>query len=597
MRFDQSFYDMVTEFENLGFSYEEAFDKALEAVRDINIDPVLDEDFATGGRVGLDKGGITQLAMSDPDPMDEKFTMLENLADRFFNKPLNKLSDDEVMQLELMIEDMMPMATGGRVGLQNGGEAEEEPKTYKELVDDILLTYPTSPDSQTISRPSPQVEALQTVFGPQLASFLGTPIKPGEGGQNLFGETYGAFTPEAQAQNIIQQQAIQQALGQAGVTGTAQFDKMGELTGISGVGQGVAGFQPFLTDAAKAAGDIGIAAAAGQGAGQTQLQNLADQANLAGLAAISGQNVGQPGITAAQNIADRIEAAGMAGQQAAQPFLDRAAQLSAPGAFEEFMSPYQQEVIDTTRQELERQLQAQQAQLGAGAGSAFGGGRFGIAQGELAARGAQGIAQTLAGLRQQGFGQAQQAAANALQQQLALGQAAQGQAGQNLALLGSGLQAQLAGSQAAQQQAGQNVGLLGQTSQMQLGTAQGLQQQAAQNVGLNQASLAAQSGLAQLQPQLAAQNIGLLGQVGAQQQAFGQGLLDTTAAANQMIAAAPQQQLGFFGSQVTGMGGGTAMPTTYTYTPPVAPVSPLMQTLGTIGSVGGTIGGIAGLFQ
>jgi len=536
MRFDQSFYDLVTEFENLGFSYEEAFDKALGAIRDINIDPVLDEDFEG--------------------------------------------------------------ADGGRVGLQNGGEAEEEPKTYKQIVDDILLSYPTDADSQTISRPSPQVEALQTVFGPQLASFLGTPIKPGEGGQNLFGETYGAFTPEAQAQNIIQQQAIQQALGQAGVTGTAQFDAdTGELTKIANLGQGVAGFQPFLTDAAKAAGDIGVAAAAGQGAGQTQLQNLTDQANLAGLAAISGQNVGQPGITAAQNIADRIEAAGMAGQQAAQPFLDRAAQLSAPDAFEEFMSPYQQEVIDTTRQELERQLQAQQAQLGAGAGAAFGGGRFGVAQGELASRGAQGIAQTLAGLRQQGFGQAQQAAANALQQQLALGQAAQGQAGQNLALLGSGLQAQLAGSQAAQQQAGQNVGLLGQTSQMQLGTAQGLQQQAAQNVGLNQASLAAQSGLAQLQPQLAAQNIGLLGQVGAQQQAFGQGLLDTTAAANQMIAAAPQQQLGFFGSQITGMGGGTAMPTTYTYTPPVAPVSPLMQTLGTIGSVGGTIGGIAGLFQ
>ena len=99
-------------------------------------------------------------------------------------------------------------ASGGRVGLQNGGEAEEEaeerPKTYKELVDDIVASYPTGADSQTISRPSPQVEALQTVFGPQLASFLGTPIKPGEGGQNLFGETYGAFTPQAQAQNIIQ---------------------------------------------------------------------------------------------------------------------------------------------------------------------------------------------------------------------------------------------------------------------------------------------------------------------------------------------------------------------------------------------------------
>ena len=494
-------------------------------------------------------------------------------------------------------DDLSMQAEGGRVGLQNGGEAEEEPKTYQGIVDDILASYPTGADSQTISRPSPQVEALQNVFGPQLASFLGTPIKPGEGGQNLFGETYGAFTPEAQAQNIIQQQAIQQALGQAGVTGTAQFDKMGELTGISGLGQGVASFQPFLTEAQKATDLAQQAAFQGQGAAATAIQNAADQANLAGLAAIAGQNVGQPGITAAQNIADRIEAAGLAGQQAAQPFLDRAAQLADPGAFQEFLSPYQQEVIDTTRQELERQLQAQQAQLGAGAGAAFGGGRFGIAQGELAARGAQGIASTLAQLRQQGFGQAQQAAANALQQQLALGQAAQGQAGQNLALLGSGLQAQLAGAQAAQQQAGQNIGLFGQTGAQQLGVGQGQMAQAGQNVGLAAQAAQGQAGLAQLQPQLAAQNIGLLGQIGAQQQAFGQGLLDTSAAANQMIAAAPQQQLGFFGSQVTGMGGGTAMPTTYTYTPPVAPVSPLMQTLGTIGSIGGTIGGIAGLFQ
>ena len=258
------------------------------------------------------------------------------------------------------------------------------------------------------------------------------------------------------------------------------------------------------------------------------------------------------------------------------------------------MSPYQQEVIDTTRQELERQLQAQQAQLGASAGSAFGGGRFGIAQGELGARGATGIAQTLAGLRQQGFQQAQQSAANALQQQLALGQAAQGQAGQNLALLGSGLQAQLAGSQAAQQQAGQNVGLLGQTGQMQLGTAQGLQQQAAQNVGLNQAALSAQTGLAQLQPQLAAQNIGLLGQAGLTQQQQAQAALDTTAAGQQMIATAPQQTLGFFGGQLASLSGG--YPQMTSQFSPVGSVSPMMQALGTIGSVGGAIGGITSLF-
>jgi hypothetical protein len=274
--------------------------------------------------------------------------------------------------------------------------------------------------------------------------------------------------------------------------------------------------------------------------------------------------------------------------------LDRAAQLSGPGAFEEFMSPYQQEVIDTTRQELERQLQSQQAQLGASAGSAFGGGRFGVAQGELGARGATGIAQTLAGLNQSGFQQAQQAAANALQQQLQLGQAAQGQAGQNLALLGSGLQSQLAASQAAQQQAGQNVGLLGQTGQMQLGTAQGLQQQAGQNVGLNQSALAAQSGLAQLQPQLAAQNIGLLGQVGLQQQQQAQGLADTTAAGQQMIAMAPQQTLGFFGGQLTGLSGG--YPAMTSVFQPQGSISPMMQTLGTLGSIGGAIGGIGSLF-
>ena len=485
-------------------------------------------------------------------------------------------------------------SSGGRIGFQEGGQ------TYQQIVDEIMASYPAGADAQEISRPSPQVEALQNIFGPQLASFLGTPISPGTGGENLFGDQYGAFTPQAQAQNVIQQQAINQALQQAGLGAgaTASFDAQGELTGISGVDpSGVAGFQPFLNQAQQMANLAQQGAIQGQTAGATAIQNAADQANLAGLAAIAGQDVGAAGVTAAQNIADRIEQQALAGQQAAQPFLDRAAQLSGPQAFQDFMSPYQQEVIDTTRQELERQLQAQQAQLGASAGRAFGGGRFGVAQGELGARGAQGIAQTLAGLRQQGFQQAQQSAANALQQQLALGQAAQGQAGQNLALLGSGLQAQLAGSQAAQQQAGQNIGLLGQTGAQQLGVGQGQMAQAGQAVGLAQQAGQGQAGLAQLQPQLAAQNIGLLGQIGAQQQAFGQGLLDTSAAANQMIALAPQQQLGFFGAQLTGMGGGAAYPTVYSYTPPTSGPSPLMQALGTLGTVGGAVGGIAQLFN
>jgi hypothetical protein len=504
------------------------------------------------------------------------------------------MTPEEVLDLLGPRPELMGKANGGRVGLQNGGEAEEG-DTYQDLVDRIIESYPEG-EAQTITRPSPQVEALQSVFGPQLASFLGTPIDA-TGGTNLFNQTYGSFLPTAADQNIIQQQAINSALSQAGL-GPATFDATGRLSGgAAQIPGGVAGFQPFLKDATTAASNIGTAAAAGQGAGQVQLQNLADQANLAGLAAISGQNVGQPGITAAQNIANQMQAAATAGQNVAQPFLDQAAQLSGPQAFQEFMSPYQQQVIDTTKQELEEQLQKQQAQLGASAGSAFGGGRFGVAQGELGAQGATGIAQTLAQLNQSGFQQAQQAAANALQQQLQLGQAAQGQAGQNLALLGSGLQSQLAGSQAAQQQAGQNVGLLGASGQQQLGTAQGLQQQAGQNIALNQAALGAQTGLASLQPQLAAQNIGLLGQIGAQQQQQQQALAETGQQGAQMIALMPQQQLGFFGSQLTGLGGGAAYPTTYSFSPGGGGPSPLMQVLGLGGNLLGGAMGLGSLFN
>ena len=124
--------------------------------------------------------------------------------------------------------------------------------TYQEVLQQVQDSYPSG-TTQEIQRPSPQVEALQNILGPQLASFLGTPISAGTGGQNLFGQTYGAFTPQAQAQNLIQQQAIQQALGQTGVQGTAQFNPTTqEFTGISGLGQGVAGFLPFLNQAQQA---------------------------------------------------------------------------------------------------------------------------------------------------------------------------------------------------------------------------------------------------------------------------------------------------------------------------------------------------------
>jgi hypothetical protein len=63
---------------------------------------------------GRKEGGLMQLA-SAPDPMAERSDMMENLALEKFGKPLDRLSNDEVIQIEEMIDDMMPMAMGGSV--------------------------------------------------------------------------------------------------------------------------------------------------------------------------------------------------------------------------------------------------------------------------------------------------------------------------------------------------------------------------------------------------------------------------------------------------------------------------------------------------
>jgi hypothetical protein len=86
------------------------------------------------------------------------------------------------------------------------------------------------------------------------------------------------------------------------------------------------------------------------------------------------------------------------------------------------MSPYQQQVIDTTLSEFDRQRQIAQQQIGAQAvaGGAFGGAREGVQQAEFGAQSLQDRAALQAQLLQQGFGQAQQAAQTAFTQQQGL---------------------------------------------------------------------------------------------------------------------------------------------------------------------------------
>ena len=102
-----------------------------------------------------------------------------------------------------------------------------------------------------------------------------------------------------------------------------------------------------------------------------------------------------------------------------QPFLDQAAAYSGPQAYQGFMSPYQQQVIDTTLAEFDTQTAQGVPQLAANAinAGAFGGGREGVAQAQYATDAAQKRALLQAQLLGQGFTQANQLAQQGFEQQ------------------------------------------------------------------------------------------------------------------------------------------------------------------------------------
>ena len=130
-----------------------------------------------------------------------------------------------------------------------------------------------------------------------------------------------------------------------------------------------------------------------------------------------------------------------------QQYLNQAQQYSGPQAYQQFMSPYQQQVMDTTLTEFDRQRQMAMAGQNAQAvaGGAFGGAREGVQRAEYGAQTLQDRAALQAQLLQQGFGQAQQAAGQAFQQQQGLAslqpQLLSGQIG-GLSALGQQQQAQ-----------------------------------------------------------------------------------------------------------------------------------------------------------
>jgi len=241
-------------------------------------------------------------------------------------------------------------------------------------------------------------------------------------------------------------------------------------------------------------------------------------------ATLAGTGVGsfQPFIQAAQQAATDAgtTVSGIAGLTGAPT----AAQTQA------FTSPFQQQVIDTTLAEFDRQraineqnIRDQQAQLGA-----LGAGRSGVQLSEFQSQSGRDRAALEAQLRQQGFQQAQAARQQDIQNRFGLAQAQSG---------------------------------LGQF----------------------------QTGLAAQVPQLQRADISTLGQVGAAQQAQRQAELDAIRQGARTAAYEPLERLGFFGQGVTGLMGGYPAQYQFTSTPPA---SPLQTALGLGTGLAGIFGAL-----
>jgi len=131
---------------------------------------------------------------------------------------------------------------------------------------------------------------------------------------------------------------------------------------------------------------------------------------------------------------------------AAQGAVSQQAGLTGPQAFQQFMSPFQQQVIDTTLSDFDRQasMGRQGIRDQAFTAGAFGGGSEGVQMAEYDSNNLRNRASLLAQLQQQGFTQANQLAQNAFQQQgnlasqqMGLSNFQRGSLGQDVSALGN----------------------------------------------------------------------------------------------------------------------------------------------------------------
>jgi hypothetical protein len=130
------------------------------------------------------------------------------------------------------------------------------------------------------------------------------------------------------------------------------------------------------------------------------------------------------GLDQAQKDAYTMATTAGQGIGAFQPYITQAGAYSGPTAYQPFMSPYQQDVIDATLKEYDTQAAAGLAGIGQQAAMSgnLGGGREGVMRAQYQNKSDMNRALLQSGLLQQGFTQANQLANQAFGQQQALAQ-------------------------------------------------------------------------------------------------------------------------------------------------------------------------------
>jgi len=353
--------------------------------------------FNQGGRVGLAEG--TMMA-SAPDAMDERNQVMEAIAMKQFGRPLSDLSEDEIIQIEMMMDEM--------------SKRKDQPKTMASMDDPFY-------------RQDSRNELALEMFGKELRLLTPEELdlldEEGErlmqkfsGGQPLPEDPTKPINPFG-PKPMEDSRQMAQAGGRMGFqTGGTEYTEQRSLPPefIE------AAQQTYLTDLATQSGLPSVTTANVKQPGETDAQFAQRQAQAtqfgitkAGMADLAPQVAAQDALqTQAYNL-------GQTGLGSFQPFLTDASTAAGAataltgtgagtgaGSISSYMSPYQQQVIDTTMQDFDQQAQIRANQNAAatlGTPGAFGGGREGVQRAQYQAQSDQNRAQTLGNLRQSGF--------------------------------------------------------------------------------------------------------------------------------------------------------------------------------------------------